>query len=303
MSWRSGASKFWSDVRALNDLFEVLLQNGHQFKDVFWQDVLKEIILPLFSQLSADPNSKENGEEAAIWMSTTLVGALKLLVDLYTSFPVLTTIALDPFLDLLMSCVLQENDTLAKLGSTSIVDFVERNCHSFSEESWDKICKRIVKLFQLTRPVDLFFAVELPADELDLAPQPPPGFSYASKPTRKEFPKIIVKCVLHLVVIQTLYRILTCPKRDEIYTTFSQKHVFLLGDALYQSYIFAQKFNEALPLRQALHQMGFMKQLPNLVKQETSSVACYLILLSKMYNDNSPQQRLVSGEIEKRLLP
>jgi brefeldin A-inhibited guanine nucleotide-exchange protein len=302
VNWKFGASNLLLIFRALTDLFEILLQNGHQFKDSFWQTILKEIILPLFSNLSSESNNKDNGEEGAIWMSTTLVSALKHLVDLYTSFPILTIIALDPFLDLLMSCVLQENDTLAKLGSSSIVDFVERNCHTFDDEVWDKICKRIVKLFNLTRPADLFFEVELPAND-EQVPLPPPGFSYASKPTRKEFPKIIVKCVLHLVVIQTLYRILTCPKRDEIYTAFSQKHVFLLGDSLYKSYVFAQKFNEALPLRQALHQMGFMKQLPNLVKQETSSIACYLILLSKMYNDNSPQQRLVSSEIEKRLLP
>jgi brefeldin A-inhibited guanine nucleotide-exchange protein len=258
-----------------------------------------DILLPLFDVLSKGEN-KETTEEMVIWMSTTLVNAMKLLVDLFGVFPILITIALDPLLDVFMASLLQENDTLAKLGSSSLHDFIESNCLVFTDAMWTNICSRIVKLFDLTRPDDLYFEVQSPDGTLSTCPS---GLKFASKPERKNFQKIIVKCILHLLIIQMLSKILNSAKKDSIYGSLSQKHVFSLGDALYHSYILAQRFNENTPLRHALHQMGFMKQLPNLVKQETSSVSCYLVLLSRMYGDRSPQQMLIAKDIERRLLP
>lgn len=285
--------------RALIDLFEVLGQNGHQFNQSFWTVILKEILLPLFSILDIEPMNRPNTDESNIWISTTLVSALTHLVDLYSAFPILTTIAIDPILDLLMNCILQENDTLAKLGSNCIVDYVEKNCTYFSESNWDNICNRLIKLMVITRPNELFFEL----DNGEENTSPPLGLAFAPKPSRKQFPKIIVKCVLHLLVIQTLHKILNSQKRNEIYGALSQRHVFKLGDCFYDSFQFAKSFNMNNSLRQALHQMGFMKQVPNLIKQETSAVACYLVLLSRMFSDKSPQQALISREIERRLIP
>jgi brefeldin A-inhibited guanine nucleotide-exchange protein len=291
--------------RALADLFEVLNQNGHQFNPTFWKVILSEIILPLFDRLSGEPGDAAQqqtfSDDVTVWISTTLVNALKLFVELYTNFPLLTSIAINPLLDLLMKCILQENDTLAKLGSSCIVDYIEHNCAVFTESDWDNICGRLVKLFEITRPTELFFEADYEPGQT--AVPHPLGLPFAPKPERKQYPKIIVKCVLHLLVIQTIHKILGCSKRDSIYGSLHQKHVFQLGDALYQSYIFAKVFNEHMVLRHTLHQIGFMKQIPNLVKQETSAVACYIILLSHIYSDKSPQQALISKEVERRLLP
>lgn len=287
-------------------MFEVLHQNGHQFNPTFWQVILSEIILPLFDTLGGEPGAapqqqQSYSEEITVWMSTTLVNTLKLFVELYSNFPLLTTIGINPLLDLLMKCILQENDTLAKLGSSCTVDYIEQNCAVFTEKDWDNICGRLVKLFEITRPNELFFEPDYEPGQT-VVPHPL-GLPFAPKPARKQYPRIIVKCVLHLLVIQTVHKILTCSKRDAIYGSLHQKHVFCLGDALYQSFIFAQVFNDHMVLRHTLHQIGFMKQIPNLVKQETSAVACYIILLSRMFSDKSPQQALISKEVERRLLP
>ena len=262
---------------------------------------MSEIILPLFDLLNKDPIEQAISEEVNVWMSTTLVGALKHVVELYTKFPLLTTIAINPLLDLLMKCTLQENDTLAKLGSLCVVAYIEQNCSVFTEADWDNICSRLVKLFEITRPNELFFELEYEQGQ-EVIPHPL-GLPFSAKPTRKEYPRIIVKCVLHLLIIQMIHKILVCSKSNEIYGSLRQKHVFRLGDALYESYIFAQGFNDHILLRHTLHQIGFMKQLPNLVKQETSAVSCYILLLSRMFSDKSPQQALISKEVERRLLP
>jgi len=53
----------------------------------------------------------------------------------------------------------------------------------------------------------------------------------------------------------------------------------------------------------ALFRMGFMRQLPNLLKQETSSVSSYMLILIKMYSDPELERVEMRSEIERRLIP
>lgn len=46
-----------------------------------------------------------------------------------------------------------------------------------------------------------------------------------------------------------------------------------------------------------------MKQLPNLLKQESSSASCYLDLLARMYQDESEDRKEKKQEIELKLIP
>jgi brefeldin A-inhibited guanine nucleotide-exchange protein len=284
--------------KALSDLFDLLFNNGTLFKKAFWNEILDEIVYPIFEDLKKDPQKRENREDTAIWLSTTLVSALKLLVDLYTTFQILIQISLDRLLDLIMLCVVQENDTLSRLGAKCIQEFVERNVEYFSSEVWDKICARIVDLFEVTMPKELWFELED-----DTLRQPPFGISFSAKPSKKDFPKIVMKCVLHLNAIQTLHRMLSSPKKDVIFGSIERRHIFTLGDLLYKSYSFAKMFNEDMGLRNALMKMGFMKTLPNLVKQETASATAYLHLLVEVFQSAGPHSTLLIAEIEKRLIP
>ena len=133
-------------------------------------------------------------------------------------------------------------------------------------------------------------------------PQPPAlSPQQKAQERKKEFQLIIVKCVLHLLVIQTLNE--TINGNEMVYRSLSSKHLFLLMDCLERSWKFASKFNGDMNLRLALYKMGFMRQLPNLLKQETTSVSGYIIIMIRMYSDKEGDRPLMKGEVEQRFIP
>ena len=87
----------------------------------------------------------------------------------------------------------------------------------------------------------------------------------------------------------------------EMYQYISSPRLLVLLDCLVHSHQFAQDFNANMPLRTALWKAGFMRNRskPNLLKQETSSLACVLKILFCMYD--SAQRRDVWPEVEQRI--
>lgn len=59
--------------------------------------------------------------------------------------------------------------------------------------------------------------------------------------------------------------------------------------ALDDSYRFARKFNADKELRMALWKVGFMRDLPNLLRQESTSAATLVNVLLRMYSDTQPE--------------
>ena len=262
---------------------------------------MDEIVLPLFAIIKKKPDTSTHSTNTRVkgdaWIATTMATALEHVVKLYSTFPVLLNIALDPILDLLGFCILQENETLARLGSSCLRIFIENNAEVFDSEMWDSICKSFKDLFAVTLPVELFCEIEGDSENS----RPKGGFKVFPKPTRKQFSPIIIKCILHLAIIQMMHGLIIGPQSGVILARLHQRHIVDLSDTLYKSYMFAQKFNENLPLRQYLLKIGFMKTLPNLVKQETTSAAAYLILLANVYKDVSPTREKTVREIEGHL--
>jgi brefeldin A-inhibited guanine nucleotide-exchange protein len=69
------------------------------------------------------------------------------------------------------------------------------------------------------------------------------------------------------------------------------------------SYNFAKKFNGNKDLRMRLWKEGFMKQPPNLLKQESGSAACYISILFRMYHDEGEERRRSRAQTEAALIP
>jgi brefeldin A-inhibited guanine nucleotide-exchange protein len=319
-----------------------------------------------------------------------------------------------------------ENETLARIGSTCLQQFIENNVDKMDESLWDKICDMFVHLFKVTTPDALFFdyreqtpeppaGVIAPPETFEdgsspLAEDPssvgqgrgensmesnrgdmsitspqapinsvvlitsPTGGSTSSVPTsttaatlptadewgvpyiegrrrpqKSEYQGIIVRCVLHLLVIQTLQELL-CPHlninsnsntiimqstqmqlngeltpapltlTDKIFRSLTQEQLFVLVDCLERSFRFAKAFNSDMDLRVSLYKMGFMKQLPNLLKQETGSVGVVIGILMRMFGEEDAKEAakdetITSPEVlvgvtspadrrvEKRLMP
>lgn len=108
---------------------------------------------------------------------------------------------------------------------------------------------------------------------------PSPSF-FAER--RTIFRQIIVKCVLQLLLIETTHELL---QNELVYTMIPPAELLRLMTALDESYRFAKRFNAEKEIRLALWKVGFMKQLPNLLRQESSSAATLVNVLLRMYAD------------------
>jgi brefeldin A-inhibited guanine nucleotide-exchange protein len=124
------------------------------------------------------------------------------------------------------------------------------------------------------------------------------------------------------MLIQTVNDLLS---KDNVYCAYPSLHLMKLMGCLEHSFHFAKKFNLDTELRMALWQfgkemnnladqmthyklslpIGFMKQLPNLLKQETSSGGCYVSVLMRMYSnlENIDDRDEHREAIEKTLIP
>uniref|UniRef100_A0A671X1D8 ARF guanine nucleotide exchange factor 2 n=1 Tax=Sparus aurata TaxID=8175 RepID=A0A671X1D8_SPAAU len=144
-----------------------------------------------------------------------------------------------------------------------------------------------------------------------------------SNANQKLFAGLLIKCVVQLELIQTIDNIVFYPatsKKEDaenmaaaqaeggeagldqgMYRHMTSAHLFKLLDCLLESHTFAKDFNSNNEQRTALWRAGFKgKSKPNLLKQETSSLACSLRILFRMYSDVQLQDSW--PDIQTRLL-
>ncbi|XP_058503473.1 brefeldin A-inhibited guanine nucleotide-exchange protein 1 isoform X3 [Solea solea] len=143
------------------------------------------------------------------------------------------------------------------------------------------------------------------------------------------FSALLIKCVVQLELIQTIDNIVFFPatskkedaenfaaaqrdaacaadvpveKQDQgMYRYLTSEQLLKLLDCLLESHHFAKAFNSNNEQRTLLWKAGFKgKSKPNLLKQETSSLACGLRILFRMYMDES--RRDAWAEVQRRLL-
>ncbi|KAG0709598.1 hypothetical protein DFH29DRAFT_884876 [Suillus ampliporus] len=308
---------------ALDSLFSTLKTYGSSFTVEFWDTVCREILFPIFAVLksSQDMSRFNTQEDMSVWLSTTMIQALRDLIDLYTFFYDTLERFLDGLLELLCVCICQENDTLARIGTSCLQQFLENNVRKLSAAQWERVAATFVKLFRTTTPHQLFdegLRVEIDGNASDLPdandsndqaiiPAPlsptsdrPPEVKQTLGDRRRIFKQIIVKCVLQLLLIETTNDLL---RNDDVYTTIPPEQLLRLMGVLDHSYQFARMFNDDKELRTGLWKVGFMKHLPNLLKQESSSAATLVHVLLRMYFDERPEHQDARPQIAERLLP
>ncbi len=326
-------------------------------------------------------------EDLSVWLSTTMIQALRNMITLFTHYFDSLEYMLDRFLDLLALCICQENDTIARIGSNCLQQLILQNVSRFQPEHWSKIVGSFVELFDRTTAYQLFSAASSSSDSssigqdesvrkpsesqaasvkdlaLERLPTPTastfasaqPGGNHTQEasiagnmedtasltrsraastrtnnaspplsktPTeledyrpqsglqqqpvvvtaarRKFFNKIITRCVLQLLMIETVNELFS---NDAVYAQIPSSELLRLMGLLKSSYTFAKKFNNNKELRMRLWREGFMKQPPNLLKQESGSAACYVSILVRMYHDEGEERRRSRAETEAALIP
>ena len=365
--------------RALSYLFDTLISYGGDFPREFWDMLWRQLLYPIFMVLKSKSEMTKvlNHEELSVWLSTTMIQALRNMIKLFTHFFESLEYMLDRFLDLLALCICQENDTLARIGSNCLQQLILQNVQKFQPGHWSQIVKAFVDLFHRTEATALFSAatsgsssspmngsgnadqstpVEGPG-ELSLqtpAEEPKPdnalginGLSSTRRPSlmtsdsasimeqrmpsplpkrqtqdledyrpesqdlqqppvvvtaarRRFFNQIITKCVLQLLMIETVQELFT---NEAVYEKIPSGELLRLMAVLKKSYHFAKRFNANRDLRSRLFREGFMKQPPNLLKQESGSASVYVSILFRMYHDTSNDRAASRADTEAALIP
>ena len=361
---------------ALNYFFETLLRYGGDFPPEFWDILWRQQLYPIFMVLRSRPEMTNalNHEELSVWLSTTMIQALRNMITLFTHYFDALEYMLDRFLELLALCICQENDTIARIGSNCLQQLILQNVTKFTPEHWAKIVGAFCELFEKTTAYQLFSATTInstaslspppsglefggalsptadtaPVDEKSLkingtetnghpaAPEPTNGDAdnitapAAADPTalaatpgqpleefkpanalqqqpvvvtaarRRFFNRIISRCVLQLLMIETVNELFS---NKAVYAQIPSPELLRLMALLKKSFLFAKRFNADKDLRMRLWREGFMKQPPNLLKQESGSAATYVAILFRMYGDAAPERRGSRGDVESALVP
>jgi brefeldin A-inhibited guanine nucleotide-exchange protein len=358
---------------------------GKQFPLDFWDTLWRQLLYPIFMVLRSKSEMSKfaTNEELSVWLSTTMIQALRNMITLFTHFFDSLEYMLDRFLDLLILCICQENDTLARIGSNCLQQLILQNVAKFTPEHWNKIVGAFVELFARTEATALFSAAtsasftkpasngnglhvpspttsdatsisDLPlstvgsehdmnsqgdnalgingvpsqssrprvysnVDELESPTTPRPGNHQpqdleefrpesdsqqtpivVTAARRRFFNQIITKCVLTLLMIETVNELFS---NDTVYTQIPSGELLRLMGLLKKSYHFAKRFNGDRDLRTRLFKEGFMKQPPNLLKQESGAASVYVSILFRMYHDTGTERLASREQTEAALVP
>ncbi|QLQ82329.1 hypothetical protein HG537_0H00900 [Torulaspora globosa] len=144
--------------RALNYMFDALVAYGNEFDDAFWEKICTKLLFPIFGVLSKhwEVNQFNSHDDLTVWLSTTLIQALRNLIALFTHYFDSLNKMLDGFLGLLVSCICQENDTIARIGRSCLQQLITQNVTKFNESHWRDIGEVFNKLFEMTTATELF---------------------------------------------------------------------------------------------------------------------------------------------------
>jgi brefeldin A-inhibited guanine nucleotide-exchange protein len=338
---------------ALNYLFESLIRYGGDFPPDFWDTLWRQLLYPIFMVLKSKSEMSNvlTHEELSVWLSTTMIQALRNMITLFTHYFDALECMLNRFLELLALCICQENDTIARIGSNCLQQLILQNVTKFKPDHWSQIVKAFEELFESTTAYQLFSAATssgtngiengtTPTDDfgdeksLRINGTGTPAASdsdsmnddEAKTPTKPEtdledykpqsglqqqpvvvtaarrrfFNKIITRCVLQLLMIETVNELFS---NDAVYAQIPSPELLRLMALLKKSFLFAKKFNENKELRMTLWREGFMKQPPNLLKQESGSAATYVSILLRMYHDEGDERKRNRADTEAALVP
>lgn len=314
--------------KGLNYLFGYLTKYGVYFPVEFWNVIAKGVLFPIFDDLRIGGSEKRkyrNRDDLTIWLNTTLIQALRCLVDLLSVDSKLFEVKLsksvlfDGFLDLIAICfcVPQESELIAKVGGSSLLQFIDNaslnnDSAMLHEVHWDKICSLLERIFeeasakklsdeQFVSNVFRYFegirTKPHTGDNFTLFNGGPESTKSASpnyesenlvvnandsllpiEDLKAEFQSIIIKSVIHLILINTVNDLLGGRAFEKQITSGNLKnyHVIKILECLFNSYTFATSFNSNSKFRMALYKIGFMTQLPNLLKQETIAALTFV---------------------------
>ncbi|KAL4905172.1 hypothetical protein BDW74DRAFT_19938 [Aspergillus multicolor] len=146
--------------RALTYLFDTLIRYGGSFPQEFWDVLWRQLLYPIFVvlQSKSEMSKVPNHEELSVWLSTTMIQALRHMITLFTHYFDALEYMLGRVLELLTLCICQENDTIARIGSNCLQQLILQNVEKFERDHWSKTVGAFIELFNKTTAYELFTA-------------------------------------------------------------------------------------------------------------------------------------------------
>ncbi|EDW13486.1 brefeldin A-inhibited guanine nucleotide-exchange protein 1 [Drosophila mojavensis] len=310
-------------TRGLTVLFEIVKTHGDSFKPNWWKDLFN-VIFRIFDNMKLPEHVTEKSEWMTTTCNHALYAIIDVFTQY---FDVLGHLLLEELFAQLHWCVQQNNEQLARSGTNCLENLVISNGFKFNEVTWDKTCQCILDIFNATLPKELLSWRPSKGNEpqLQLQHQLPRRASSTVHSTPLEahnsFEGLHIKCVVQLELIQTMDNIvffpatsrkedaetlaqaaadltgrqtqqqlqLDCQREEQgMYGYLRTRQLFTLAECLMQSHRFAKRFNADQDQRNLLWRAGFKGTVkPNLLKQETASLACVLRIFFKMYSDEN----------------
>jgi brefeldin A-inhibited guanine nucleotide-exchange protein len=276
------------DVRAaaLNGVFDCLREHGSAvFDEDTWRMVFNGVIKPLFDDIfhQLQDGRKPDGSmgeapKAASMGPPTCLAALTALVRVVGANLDSLIFLLDDVLKLLKTCIQHESEAVARIGVEGFKQLLLSTGRSLLVDSWKEVTNMIKQLFEGSMPEMLLKFSDFEAQV---------SSSNGQLPFSKD--EVVIQCVVQLLLIDMLQDTVA-----QHYEHIPPAGIMELLDALQRSFEFAQEFNKKIELRQALKQLGFMKemkQLPGLLKQEREALSCSLKILFQVQSD----QRIIDS--------
>jgi brefeldin A-inhibited guanine nucleotide-exchange protein len=283
----SAETGFGIRSRAITSLFETIKKQGQDFDLKSWELLAKFVIFPIFDDLKqtdAAINSKAGGKE-----SNTVIQSLDQLIEIFQVYQEKISFMLSDMLDLLKVCLMHKNEILSQVGSTCIQKLINKCHQGFNQHDWDLVANLFVFVFQETTPYFLVFKYEgAEAGFIDSANKIMKQ-DICLPPERKQFQAQLYKCGLNAMAVKTLQDMLFNDPKILNSIPFCTAQTLL--DCFEHSFQFSGLFNSSIGLRTALNKMGYMSQIPNLLKIETSSAQSLLDMLIKMQEKGLLQDR------------
>ncbi|KAL4818407.1 hypothetical protein BDW67DRAFT_157912 [Aspergillus spinulosporus] len=146
--------------RALTYLFDTLIRYGGSFPQEFWDVLWRQLLYPIFVvlQSKSEMSKVPNHEELSVWLSTTMIQALRHMITLFTHYFDALEYMLGRVLELLTLCICQENDTIARIGSNCLQQLILQNVEKFQKDHWNQTVGAFIELFNKTTAYELFTA-------------------------------------------------------------------------------------------------------------------------------------------------
>lgn len=314
--------------RALSHLFDILLEYGENFDIEFWDLVCKDLLFPIFAILNNKwelRNFEDSNDNFSVWLSTTLIQALRNMIGLFTHYFASLKIRFADYLGLLISCICQENDTIARIGRSCLYSLLIDNAEKFDESDWKLVIHSFSDLFDLTEAKELFELDPLRQQEQeegatdsseanrslsDLKEKEKAAGDFGNNTNvinndrvmkkTQEKSSIVIKCVLQLLMIETLSELF---ENDVFYEAIPYKFLVQLAELSNQSFKFARGFNDDYDLRVRLWNAAVIERLPNLLKQESSASAVYINIMFRMYCDDDKTDAKAKDYIINQTIP